>query len=106
MKRRLHLRYALRGCWRPPAYCNTSILLRRRLQDHGWSVDHLVGLTYPLANMLLPISNRLVAHSERDRLRLSLAERTMLSGDRHVPGKTGFPRAAECESTTRPIANG
>jgi|ERR1700733_8610627 SAM-dependent methyltransferase len=69
-------------------------LLRRRLQDHGWSVDHLVGLTYPLANILLPISNRLVARSERDRLRLPLAQRTMLSGDRHVPGKTEFPRAA------------
>jgi SAM-dependent methyltransferase len=69
-------------------------LLTRRLRDHGWCVDHLVGLTYPLANLLLPISNRLVARSERDCLRLPLAQRTLLSGDRHVPGKTEFPRAA------------
>jgi SAM-dependent methyltransferase len=69
-------------------------LLGRRLRDHGWHVDHLVGLTYPLANLLLPISNRLVARNERDRLALPLVERTQLSGDRHVPGKTEFPPIA------------
>jgi hypothetical protein len=43
---------------------------------------------------LLPISNRLVARAERDRLAMSQHERTMRSGSRDVAGKTSFPTVA------------
>jgi SAM-dependent methyltransferase len=66
--------------------------LRSRLEQLGWRVDHLAGLTYPLSNMLLPISNRLVQRAERDRLELSPMERTVRSGHRCVGGKTAFPK--------------
>jgi SAM-dependent methyltransferase len=67
--------------------------LRGRLSQLGWRVDHVAGLTYPLSNLLLPISNRLVARAERSRLDLTPMERTALSGHRNVRGKTAFPRA-------------
>lgn len=65
-----------------------------RLNELGWSVEHVAGLTWPLSNVLLPLSNRLVARAERGRRELSLEDRTALSGDRHVVGKTSFPRVA------------
>lgn len=57
----------------------------------GWRVERLTGLTYPLSNLLLWFSNRLVERAEVTRLELSVAERTAVSGDRDVPGKTTFP---------------
>jgi SAM-dependent methyltransferase len=66
-----------------------------RLRELGWKADHLVGLTYPLSNLLLPISNRLVARAELDRLQLSERDRTVLSGNRDVPGKTSLPPVAD-----------
>jgi SAM-dependent methyltransferase len=68
--------------------------LARRLSALGWDLDHVAGLTFPLSNVLLPISNRLVARAERDRLGMSELERTLRSGDRHVAGKTSFPPLA------------
>jgi SAM-dependent methyltransferase len=66
--------------------------LRERLEEVGWRVDHLAGLTYPLSNLLLPISNRLVERAEMSRLELEPMERTTRSGHRNVTGKTAFPR--------------
>lgn len=66
--------------------------LRNRLEELDWRVDHLAGLTYPLSNLLLPISNRLVERAELSRLELEPMERTARSGHRNVTGKTAFPR--------------
>ena len=65
--------------------------LRRSLQDSGWRVTHLAGLTYPLSNALLPLSNRLVGRAEAAHAGLSMTERTLLSGRRRVSFKTRFP---------------
>jgi SAM-dependent methyltransferase len=68
--------------------------LQARLAELGWSLNHVAGLTFPLSNLLLPISNRLVARAERDRLALSEQARTVMSGHRDVRGKTTFHPAA------------
>jgi cyclopropane fatty-acyl-phospholipid synthase-like methyltransferase len=68
--------------------------LAQRLSELGWRLDHIAGLTFPLSNLLLPISNRLVARAERDRLAMSEYDRTLQSGDRDVAGKTSFPAIA------------
>jgi len=68
--------------------------LAQRLTELGWRLDHVAGLTFPLSNLLLPISNRLVARAEHDRLAMSELERTLQSGDRSVAGKTSFPAVA------------
>lgn len=57
----------------------------------GWTCNHLAGLTYPVSNLLLPISNWLVHKSEQKKLALEKAEQTMLSGSRNVRFKTNFP---------------
>lgn len=62
------------------------------LRQHGFRTQHIAGLTYPISNWLLPLSNFLVGRSERNRLALSPAERTVLAGDRHVAFKTTYPR--------------
>ena len=67
--------------------------LRQRLEAHGLRVEHLVGLTYPLSNLLFPVSEMLVARAERNKMTLSMEERTRLSGNRDVAFKTTFPRA-------------
>lgn len=58
---------------------------------HGWRASHVAGLTFPVSNLLLPISNYLVSKNERSKLTLSALERTKLSGRRHVLFKTHFP---------------
>lgn len=57
----------------------------------GWRLQHACGLTYPVSNLLLPISNWLVARNEKDKLALSVLERTKQSGRREVQFKTQFP---------------
>jgi SAM-dependent methyltransferase len=59
---------------------------------HGLSIVHLAGLTYPLSNWLLPLSNFLTRRRERYKLGLTMQERTVLSGNRDVRWKTHFPR--------------
>jgi SAM-dependent methyltransferase len=61
------------------------------LQDHGFEADHVAGLTYPISNVLLPISNMIVKRAEHHRLNLSASERTVLAGDRRVMFKTSYP---------------
>ena len=65
--------------------------LRDTLQQNGFVTDHLVGLTYPISNLLLPVSNLIVGRAEHQRLDLSAKERTVLAGDRQVMFKTSYP---------------
>ncbi len=58
----------------------------------GLTIRHMAGLTCPLSNILLPISNVLVGRGESEKSDLSLDERTRASGDRDVMLKTTFPR--------------
>jgi hypothetical protein len=60
-----------------------------------WQIVHLAGLTYPVSNILLPISNYLVGRSEKSKLKLSQLERTKQSGRRSVKFKTHFPSVFE-----------
>lgn len=68
--------------------------LRHAAESSGFSVEQLAGLTFPLSNLLLPLSNRRVRRCEADKMSLDLERRTVESGDRHVPWKTSFPAAA------------
>jgi len=65
--------------------------LRRAIEAQGLRVRHVAGLTYPLSNLLFPLSELLVRRAERHKLALSAAERTRVSGNRAVPFKTEFP---------------
>jgi len=58
---------------------------------NGWKLLHIVGLTFPVSNILLPVSNFLVNRNERSKLDLSPLDRTKLSGRRQVKFKTHFP---------------
>lgn len=69
----------------------TPELLRSRLEGAGFKVNMIVGLTYPLSNMLLPLSDFLIRKSADRFLPLSQVERTKLSGRRKIWGKTEFP---------------
>ena len=68
--------------------------LRAMARRAGLRVLHLRGLTFPLSNWLLPLSNRLVRRAEDHRRQLHPAERTRLSGMREVPLKTVLPSTA------------
>jgi SAM-dependent methyltransferase len=57
----------------------------------NWKLQHIAGLTFPISNLLLPVSNFLVNRSERSKLGLSALERTKQSGRRQVKFKTHFP---------------
>jgi SAM-dependent methyltransferase len=60
-------------------------------RNHGLRIANLAGLTWPLSNLLLPLSNFLVNRAESHLLNRSMLERTVASGHRHVPFKTTFP---------------
>lgn len=68
--------------------------LRKSAEGSGWRVAHMVGLTFPLSNILLRLSNRQVTRWETGQSELALEARTVQSGNRYVPWKTTFPRAA------------
>jgi SAM-dependent methyltransferase len=67
--------------------------LRRRIERHGLRVRHMAGLTYPVSNLLFPLSEFLVRRAERRKMALSVRQRTELSGNRSVRFKTTFPKA-------------
>jgi hypothetical protein len=69
----------------------TRVRIRNLITNNGWKVEHLVGLTFPVSNLLLPVSNSLVNRGERSKLKLSPLERTKQSGKRRVWFKTHFP---------------
>lgn len=78
------------GHHRRYSFCRFEEMLPRL----GWRLNHIAGLTFPLSNVLLPISNWLVARSESEKRRLDMAARTRASGRRKVYFKTVFPRFA------------
>jgi SAM-dependent methyltransferase len=67
--------------------------IERRLRELEWVPGHVAGLTYPLSNVLLPLSNILVRRAEEGKRELSMEERTRRSGVRDVPLKTRFSPA-------------
>jgi SAM-dependent methyltransferase len=67
--------------------------IQERLRELRWLPRHVAGLTYPLSNVLLPLSNFLVNRAEGEKRSLSLDDRTQLSGVRDVPLKTRFAPA-------------
>lgn len=67
--------------------------LGERVRSHGFGLRHVAGLTYPLSNMLFPLSEFLVKRAERQKMALSAQQRTELSGNRNVKFKTTFPAA-------------
>ena len=62
-------------------------------REHQLRVVHVAGLTYPVSNLLLGLSNRLARRAESWKLAMGARERTLISGNRHVWGKTEFPDA-------------
>jgi hypothetical protein len=69
----------------------TRDCFRELAADHGMRIMDLAGLTWPLSNLLLPVSNFLVKRSESRLLEKSMQERTVASGHRDVQFKTTFP---------------
>ncbi|UZE19619.1 class I SAM-dependent methyltransferase [Pseudomonas sp. B21-054] len=61
--------------------------------QEGMNMVHISGLTYPVSNMLFPLSNFIVKRNESKKLSLSMIDRTKQSGIRGVPMKTTFPKA-------------
>lgn len=58
---------------------------------HKYLISHMVSLTYPVSNFLLPISNFLVMRKEGKYTSLDMQTKTKLSGRRGVMFKTYFP---------------
>jgi SAM-dependent methyltransferase len=69
----------------------TEQSMRELIARADWQLGHLAGLTFPLGNLLLPLSNHLVRKSEQHLRTRSMAQRTIASGSRDVPLKTRFP---------------
>lgn len=69
----------------------TRDTFRELASNNDWKVVHIAGLTYPISNLLLPLSNYLVSRGEKSKLQLSMLERTKKSGNRDVTFKTHFP---------------
>jgi SAM-dependent methyltransferase len=65
--------------------------LYKLMNSNGWYIRKLTGLTYPLSNILLPISNFLVMRAEKSKLAMTDLEKTKASGIRNVKFKTNFP---------------
>jgi len=58
----------------------------------NFRINKNIGLTYPLSNILYLISNRIIKKKESDKLKLSLDERTVYTGNRNIKYKTTFPK--------------
>ena len=69
----------------------TRASIRELSAKNDWQIRHIAGLTFPVSNILLPISNYLISRSEKSKLKFSQLERTKLSGRRSVNFKTHFP---------------
>jgi SAM-dependent methyltransferase len=65
--------------------------LQMLADSHRMQILDLRGLTWPLSNMLLPVSNFLVRRAEIALLDHSLHHRTIASGYRDIKFKTTFP---------------
>jgi len=70
----------------------TSSSIEDLINRTGWQLIHQTGLTFPISNLLLPLSNFLVKRSEQSKLSQTALQRTKLSGRRKVLFKTHFPQ--------------
>jgi SAM-dependent methyltransferase len=61
-------------------------------KTHNLRIVNMSGLTFPVSNILLRLSNKLVSANENYKRDLSRQEQTLLSGNRDVKFKTSFPR--------------
>ncbi len=68
----------------------TRDALCKLANSNGWYIRNLTGLTYPLSNILLPISNFLVRRAEKSKLTMTDLEKTKASGIRDLQFKTNF----------------
>lgn len=68
--------------------------LRQLLEANNWRLERIAGLTFPVSNCLLPISNFLVRRAESAKLRLPRLEQTKQSGHRSVFFEASFPPIA------------
>lgn len=59
--------------------------------EHHLKISNKSGLTYPISNWLLGLSNYLVKKSEGHKSTISMQEQTIESGNRNVKFKTDFP---------------
>lgn len=59
--------------------------------QHRLSIQKNVGLTFPVSNLLLQLSNFLIRKSEAHKQQMSMQERTVLSSNRQVMFKSDFP---------------
>lgn len=66
--------------------------MEARLNFAGFRLNHSSGLTYPVSNLLFPISTYLIKKHESYKLEKSKEEQTVESGIRYVPFKTNFPK--------------
>ena len=66
--------------------------LRELVENEGLKIQHCAGLTYPISNILLLVSNFLVRRAEKFKLTMSKLEKTKASGIRDVRFKTTFPK--------------
>jgi SAM-dependent methyltransferase len=64
--------------------------LRTVVTSSGFRIAWVAGLTWPVSNLLFPVSNYLVRRAESRNLAFTLDERTRLSGSRDVAMKTRF----------------
>jgi SAM-dependent methyltransferase len=65
--------------------------IRLKLSSFGFTINDLAGLTYPVSNILYPISELLVSRAESKLKSQTMFERTKKSGNRNVFLKTNFP---------------
>lgn len=64
---------------------------RKIAADNGLELIQLKGLTYPVSNLLLPVSNYIIRRAESGKKNLPMQEQTVLSGNRKVKFKTDYP---------------
>ena len=60
-------------------------------KEFSLKINDIAGLTFPLSNILFPLSNYLVRRQESKKLSMTKQEQTVLSGNRNVRMKTTFP---------------
>ena len=62
-----------------------------KLMRAGCKMTHISGLTFPISNLPLPLSNFLAKKNELGQLRPGSSARRRASGRRRVPGKNHSP---------------
>lgn len=70
-------------------YSHESLHMLMKKLD--WRLLKIAGLTYPVSNILYPLSEWIIKKSESKKLMLSVQKRTEISGNRYVMFKTTFP---------------